>query len=86
MGSADSNERYLSCTAGAQASELCTTYRESWTWSRELSETVVRPLRIELPTATIAQVERLLEVAGIRCQSAQTERGHGSAAIPPLKN
>ena len=56
-------ERYVTCTASAQPSALCTAYRESWTWSRELFETVAAPLNIKLPTTVIAQVEKLLDEA-----------------------
>ncbi len=64
--SASVNEHYLRCTASAQPRSLCAAYLESWTWSRELFETIAVPLEIALPAATIAQVERLLEAADIR--------------------
>ena len=64
--SADANERYRRCTASAQPSALCVGYRESWSWSLELFETVAGPLGIELPTKTIARVESLLDEAGKR--------------------
>ena len=59
-------ERYVTCTASAQPSALCAAYRESWTWSRELFETVAGPLKIRLPSTVIARVEALLDEAQAR--------------------
>lgn len=56
-------ERYATCTASAQPNVLCTAYRESWMWSRELFETVAEPLNIELPAMVLTRVERLLDEA-----------------------
>jgi lincosamide nucleotidyltransferase len=61
--SAAAYRRYVACTAGAQPSELCVAYRESWGWGRELFETVAGPLNIGLPAAVIAHVEKLLDEA-----------------------
>jgi len=55
--------RYVTCTAGAQPSDLCVAYRESWRWSRELFEAVAGPLNIVLLAAVIARVEKLLDEA-----------------------
>lgn len=56
-------QRYLACTAGAEPIALRAAYRESWTWSLELLDSVARPLSVELPTVIIDQVQRLLDEA-----------------------
>ncbi|HYG63877.1 MAG TPA: Lnu(F)/Lnu(G) family lincosamide nucleotidyltransferase [Thermoanaerobaculia bacterium] len=61
--SAASYERYLTCTASAQPGVLRAAYRESWTWSRELFETVAEPLDVELPATVIERVGELLDEA-----------------------
>ena len=58
--SAVAYDRYLACTGSAESTALYTAYGESWKWSLELFQTVVRPLRIELPRTAIEQVQRLL--------------------------
>lgn len=59
-------DRYLSCTASAQPAALCTAYRESWAWSRELFDWAVDSLNVELPTVICARVESLLDDALVR--------------------
>jgi lincosamide nucleotidyltransferase len=56
-------KRYLTCTAGAQPGAVCTAWRESWRWSRELFDTTVRPQSIALPTTICERVDRLLDEA-----------------------
>lgn len=59
--SGNAYRRYLTCTAGAERVPLCRAYCESWRWSRELIEAVVKPHNVELPQSVMAQVEILLD-------------------------
>jgi len=58
--SEDSYNRYLACTASAEARALCAAYHETWKWSLELFKGVAEPLNIDLPKTVIAQAQRLL--------------------------
>lgn len=59
--SGNAYRRYLTCTASAERVPLCRAYCESWRWSKELIEAVVRPHNIELPQSVMAQLEILLD-------------------------
>lgn len=59
-------DRYVACTASAEPQALSTAYGETWKWALELSENLARPLGIELPAATVNEVNRLLDEAAVR--------------------
>jgi lincosamide nucleotidyltransferase len=55
--------RYLRCTSSAHPVGLCTAWQESWSWSRELFDSVAGPLDIELPAMLYPRMDMLLKEA-----------------------